>query len=236
MALATRLTLCAVLGAALLLDAPAARAVESCKVKIDPKTGAVQFSAKDVFGVLRWGESLASANRVFANDPACTANHKANKCELGAPGSASQVTPPELCRIFVRDIGGGPSCSAYIKGCTPGVRPGGTAAAAPGAAKAGVVAFCSAIANDVQIWRSFNNVNASAITIDDGALSGRCEITFPFSLADKYYSVEVVSLVSSTTTFKLDYEIDGNTIKILTQQYLPPVWGGLGLDVSILIF
>lgn len=213
-----------------------AHALQSCKVKVDPKTGAIQFSAKDVFGVLRWGESLASANRVFANDAACTASHRANKCELGTPGSASQITPPELCRIFVRDIGGGPSCSAYIKGCTPGVRPGGTAAAAPGAAKAGVVAFCSATANDVEIRRSFNNVNASAITIDDGALPGRCEITFPFSLADKYYSVEVVSLVSSTTTFKIDYEIDGNTIKILTQQYLIPAWGGLGLDVSVLIF
>lgn len=221
---------------ALLGAASGAHALESCKVKLDPKTGAIQFSAKDVFGVLRWGESLASANRVFANDPACTAKHKATRCELGTPGSASQITPPELCKIFVRDIGGGPSCSAYIKGCTPGVRPGGTAAAAPGAAKAGVVAFCSATANDVQIRRSFNNVNASAITIDDGVLPGRCEITFPFSLADKYYSVEVVSLVSSTTTFKIDYEIDGNTIKILTQQYLVPAWAGFGLDVSVLIF
>lgn len=236
MVLATRLTLCAVLGAALLLHAPTARAVESCKVKVDPKTGAIQFSAKKVLGILRWGESFGSANRVFANDSECTADHKATKCELGDPGAPSRITPPELCTLFVRDIGGGPSCSAYIKGCTPGVRPGGTAAAAPGAAKAGVVAFCSAVANDVQIRRSFNNVNANAITIDDGALSGRCEITFPFSLADKYYSVEAVSVVSSTTTFKLDYEIDGSTIKILTQQYLPPVWGGLGLDVSILIF
>jgi hypothetical protein len=213
-----------------------AHAVDACKVKLDPKTGVIQFSGKNVLGVLRWGDSVSSASNVFANNATCVSSGKATKCELGLPGTADRITPPELCTLFVRDIGGGPSCSAFIKGCTPGVRPGSAAASVPGGAKAGVVAVCSAIANDVKILRSFNNVNASAITIDDGTLAGRCEITFPFSLANRYFSVEPVSAISTTTTFKIDYEIDGNTIRILTQQYLPPVWAGLGLQVSVLVF
>ena len=99
-----------------------------------------------------------------------------------------------------------------------------------------MVAFCSATASEVKIRRSFNNVNGSAITIDDGVLPGRCEITFPFSLESRYFSVEPVDFISSVTTFKLDYEINGSTLSILTQQYLPPVWGGVAMDVSVLIF
>lgn len=216
--------------------ATGAQAVDGCKVKVDAKTGAIQFSGKNVFGVLRWGDSSNFATNSFANNATCVQSGKATRCELGLPGTPDSVTPPELCALFVRDIGGGPSCSVRIKGCTPGVRPGSAAASAPGTAKAGVVAFCSALANDAQILRSFNNVNASAITIDDGTLSGRCSITFPFSLANRYFSVEPVSGIVATTTFKIDYEIDGNTINISTQQYLPPVWGGLGMQVSVLVF
>lgn len=214
---------------------PAVHAADGCKVKIDTKTGAIQFSAKDVRGILRWGDSLGLAVHPFA-DADCVKNGKATKCELGAPGTADQITPPELCRLVVKDVGGGASCSAFIKGCTPGVRPGGAAASAPGGAKAGVVAFCSSDKDDVRIIRSFNNVNASAITIDDGVLAGRCEITFPFSLEDRFYSVEPVSGIIATSTFKIDYEVSGNTLSISTQEYLPPVWAGLAMRVSVLIF
>jgi len=217
-----------------LATVPTAHAADGCKVKIDAKTGAIQFSAKNVHGVLRWGDSLGLAIHPFA-DADCVKSGKATRCELGAPGTADQITPPELCRLFVKDVGGA-SCSAFIKGCTPGVRPGGAAASVPGGAKAGVVAFCSPDKDDVRIFRSFNNVNASAITIDDGVLAGRCEITFPFSLEDKFYSVEPVSGIIATSTFKIDYEVNGNTLSISTQQYLPPVWAGLAMQVSVLIF
>jgi hypothetical protein len=213
--------------------APAAHALESCKVKVDKKTGAIQVSAKNVLSVLRWGNSLANASNIFANEDTCVADHQAKKCELGDPGTPEQIVPPELCRVFIKDIGGGQSCSAYIRGCTPGARPGLVAGA--GTARAGVVAICTAIADDVRIVRSFNTVNSSAITIDDGALAGRCEITFPFNIENRFYSVEPIDLLT-TTTFKVDYTVEGNTLRILRQQYLPPVWSGLGGLVSVLIY
>ncbi len=126
--------------------APRAHAVDGCKVKVDQKTGVIQFTGKNVLGVLRWGDSANFATNAFANNATCVKSGKATRCELGLPGTADRITPPELCTLFVRDIGGGPSCSAFIKGCTPGVRPSSAAASAPGTAKAGVVAFCSATA------------------------------------------------------------------------------------------
>jgi hypothetical protein len=229
-----RMTIVGAALAAIVAAAPAAHAVEGCKAKVDVNTGAIQVFARKIGGTLRFDDSPVFPNSVFANVASCIKNGSARKCELGAAGTAAQITPPEQCKLFLRDTAGG-SCSAYIKGCTPGVRPGGTQTVA-GGAKAGVFAFCTATASSVQIRRSFNNVNGSAITIDDGALPGRCEITFPFSLADKYLSVEPTSVIVPTTTYKLDWEIDGSTLRIFIQQYLPPVWSGLGMDVSVLVF
>jgi hypothetical protein len=221
----------AALTALLLAAVPSAHAVDSCKVKVDPKTGAIRFSGKNVGSVLLWGDRAAQPSNFFANDDTCIVSGVARNCELGTPGTPEQIVPPDLCTLFVRDLQGA-SCSVRIKGCTPGARPG---VAAAGTAKAGVVAFCSALANDVEILRSFNTVNTSAITIDDGTLSGRCEITFPFNIENRFYSVEPIGIVGSTT-FKVDYSVDGNTMTILRQQYLPPVWAGFGGEVSVLIY
>jgi hypothetical protein len=93
------------------------RALEGCKAKI-AKDGAILVSAKDVSGVLEWGNTVNQAVNSFGNAATCLANGAASKCELG--GGAQRITPPELCTIFLAD--GADTCSAFLKGCTPGVR------------------------------------------------------------------------------------------------------------------
>lgn len=107
--------------AALLATPQASLALTSCKAKISPKDGAIQVSAKEVDGTLLWGNTAAEVSRVFANAATCLADGKANKCELGTLASAQRVTPPELCTIHLADSAAG-TCSAYLKGCTPGLR------------------------------------------------------------------------------------------------------------------
>ena len=99
-----------------LLLATQAHAVDKCKAKIDTKTGAIQVSASNVAGALRWGGSIGNEVNPFSNDATCVASGKAKKCELGAPGSEAQITPPELCRLFLSD-GTGNDCSFFVKGC-----------------------------------------------------------------------------------------------------------------------
>jgi hypothetical protein len=96
-----------------------AAALESCKAKI-AKDGAIQVSAKGVTGVLEWGNALGQETNAFANAATCLDGGSATKCELGPAGSAQRITPPELCTVFLADGGG--ACSAFLKGCTPGLR------------------------------------------------------------------------------------------------------------------
>lgn len=106
--------------------ASSAHALESCKAKI-AKDGAIQISAKDVSGVLEWGNVLGQEVNSFGNAGTCLDGDAATKCELGAVGSAQRITPPELCTVFLRD-GASATCSAFLKGCTPGVRSVGSGA------------------------------------------------------------------------------------------------------------
>ncbi len=117
--------LSAALAVALACTTPA-HALESCKAKI-AKDGAILISAKDVSGVLEWGNTLGQEVNAFGNAGACLDGTTAAKCELGAAGSAQRITPPELCTVFLRD-GANATCSVFLKGCTPGVRSVGSGA------------------------------------------------------------------------------------------------------------
>ncbi len=103
-----------------------ANAVDGCKAKI-AKDGVIQVSAKNVSGTLKWGNALGTEVNSFANAGSCVAAGGANKCELGAEGNPQRITPPELCTVFLADGGGG-HCSAFLKGCTPGLRSVGSGA------------------------------------------------------------------------------------------------------------
>src|ERR1043166_3521713 len=103
-----------------LVPAPA-HAVGNCRVRVVRASGAIRVSAYYVSGPLTWGEAAGQETHQFANAASCISGSHAYGCELGAPGTPEQITPPMLCRIFVSD-GSAESCSAFVRGCTPGLR------------------------------------------------------------------------------------------------------------------
>lgn len=111
----------AVLAAA--FTASPAHAVSNCQAKLFKKTGAIRVSADGITGTVRWGGAAGQETNAFADAGTCVASGEASNCHLGAPGSAEEITPPELCEVFLADDGAN-TCSAYIKGCTPGLRAG----------------------------------------------------------------------------------------------------------------
>ena len=98
-------------------------AVSKCKVKVDRRDGTILVSAGGVSGTLLWGASAGQETNAFANAATCVVGDTARDCEVGAAGSTEQITPPDLCRIYLADGVG--TCDAYIKGCTPGARVAG---------------------------------------------------------------------------------------------------------------
>ncbi len=112
--LATMTLLSAVGGAT-----PAA-ALQGCRARIAPSSGTVQVFAARVSGRLRWGERDGAEQNEFENAAQCLAGGQARACRLGAPGTPEGMSPPDLCRIFLRDDDA--ACVAYVRGCTPGVR------------------------------------------------------------------------------------------------------------------
>jgi hypothetical protein len=97
------------------------RAVKNCRAKAEKKDGVILVKADAITGNVRWGEAEGQEANPFDNEENCVASGHASNCQLGAPGSAEQITPPKLCRIYLADDGPD-ACSAYIKGCTPGER------------------------------------------------------------------------------------------------------------------
>jgi hypothetical protein len=97
-------------------------AVSSCKVKVSKKDGTIRVNATGVSGALAWGDSAGAETNAFSNQAECVdPDGQASDCELGAPGTAARITPPQLCAVYLADDGPD-GCVAYIKGCTPGLR------------------------------------------------------------------------------------------------------------------
>jgi hypothetical protein len=106
----------------LLLTPSVTRAIDHCQVKISTKDGTLLVSARGIAGPARWGTAADQTARTFANAATCLTGAKAEKCTLGAPGSADAITPPRLCTLYVTD--GATTCATYIKGCVPSTRAG----------------------------------------------------------------------------------------------------------------
>jgi len=114
---------CVALGAGVVFAmavASPSHALTKCKAKINRKDGAILVSASEVSGTVLWGNADGQETNSFANETTCVTAGVAKSCQLGATSSPEQITPPELCRVYLADDAG--KCSAYIPGCTPGAR------------------------------------------------------------------------------------------------------------------
>ncbi len=113
-----------VAGAALvctaILTSPS-HALTKCKASVRGSDGVIVVNAATVGGPLQWGTAQGSETNAFANAVTCLKGTAAVGCQLGAPGTPEQITPPQLCKLFLSDGVG--SCAAHIHGCTPGLRP-----------------------------------------------------------------------------------------------------------------
>lgn len=113
----------ALLGATAATIPPGSHAVEGCRVKVNSRDGVLVVSAKNVGTNPRWGFAPTTLTQPFANEATCIAGSVASKCELGDPGTAARITPPDLCTLYITDDSA-TVCGAYIKGCVPGTRTG----------------------------------------------------------------------------------------------------------------
>ena len=103
-----------------LLGVSSASAIDKCKVKVDKKTGVINVDASGIGGPLTWGSTSGSEINVFFNAGTCVAGDKAKRCNLANPATLAAKTAPPGCTIYLAD--GVTPCSAWISGCSPGVR------------------------------------------------------------------------------------------------------------------
>lgn len=108
----------AVAGTIVLLDVAPTLAVDTCRVRVDNKTGVIRVNATGVAGPLTWGVKSGQADNAFFDGATCVAGSKASGCELANPTTLAAKTPPAGCTLFVDD--GVEECGAWIAGCTPG--------------------------------------------------------------------------------------------------------------------
>ena len=112
-----KLVLCA---AVILVSASSAHAIDRCKVKVDKRTGVILVAATGVSGPLAWGEASGQEVNTFFNSGTCVVADKAKACQLGDPNTLASKTAPAGCTLYLDD--GATPCSAWIPGCSPGVR------------------------------------------------------------------------------------------------------------------
>lgn len=95
-------------------------ALDTCSAKITRSNGVIRVNATGVSGTFQWGTEQGVTPNAFAN--VCVNGSSARNCEVGAVGTLERITPPASCIMFVADATS--ECSAYLRGCTPGVRTG----------------------------------------------------------------------------------------------------------------
>lgn len=97
-----------------------AHAIDSCRAKIDKRSGVILVDATNVQGPLLWGGQAGQETSAMFNAGTCVAAGKAKKCQLADPLTVASKTPPSGCSLYLDD--GTAACSAWIPGCTPGSR------------------------------------------------------------------------------------------------------------------
>lgn len=106
--------------ACLLVSAQDSSAIESCKVKVDRKTGVLSVDASGAGGPVLWGTSPGDETNAFFNDATCADGPTWKKCRLADPATLAAKTPPPDCTLYLDD--GVQPCKVWIGGCVPGPR------------------------------------------------------------------------------------------------------------------
>ena len=184
MTLLSRISITSIFAAALVVTlAPSADAVDSCKVKVDKKTGVIAVSAKNIVGSAGWAGESGAMGTPFFNAGDCLANGAAKKCQIGDPATLAAKTAPAGCTLFVSDDEG--ECDVWVPACSPGLRDAETGAAgAP-------VGFVSASASETapEGWLVCDGSAVSRTTYADlfaaiGEQHGNGDGTTTFNLPD----------------------------------------------------
>jgi hypothetical protein len=98
-----------------------AAAIDSCKVRIDKKTGVVSMSATGLSGLIAWRDSASDDYQTF-HLPGCTVDGaNVSGCPLYDPATTTARIPPPSCEVCIGDASG-IDCCARLKNCTPGAR------------------------------------------------------------------------------------------------------------------
>lgn len=133
-------------------------------------------------------------------------------------GDALLVKIDNSKKFFV-DVNGGTSVGSVFSPPSNGLRVDGDVKqpiTSNGLIKYMVHAYCSNNASTVDIIKSYNGVSSDAITIAVGESSnislGTCEITFPESIADRYWQSNAVSYGARGTSCSLK-STNSNTLQ-----------------------
>ena len=101
------------------------QAAQNCKAQINPVTGAIEVSARNVDGNPGWSILPDEQKTPFADEARCYDGSTLSKCHLGPLATLAEKTPPPDCRLCIGDAGPDPDCCVDVQACTPGIRPGG---------------------------------------------------------------------------------------------------------------
>lgn len=88
--------------------------------------GVILVEGKDVLGTLTWGPEAGKELYPLFNptsDRTTPGDDTPKKCQIGALGTPEQISPPEGCKVYLKDSGNASTCAVYIKKCIPGRRP-----------------------------------------------------------------------------------------------------------------
>lgn len=98
-----------------------ARAVDSCKVRVDKKTGLITVAATNLSGIPAWRDGNSSELVTFFVAGCVIDGNDIVSCPLFDPEGSLASIPPPSCTICVEDATGN-DCCTRIRGCTPGIR------------------------------------------------------------------------------------------------------------------
>ena len=98
-----------------------AHAVDSCRVKVDKRSGLITVAATNLSGFPAWRDGNSTDLLTFFLAGCVIEGNDIVSCPLFDPAGNLASVPPPSCTLCVVDATGN-DCCTRIRGCTPGVR------------------------------------------------------------------------------------------------------------------